>query len=99
MSTSRCRQTEVSAVAVVVRAGVTSLLTGRVEDEDVQHELQLALRTHPRQGSSRPHSDPFTACFQHKRSPASRLTCSTTVRLTPVRLSARSMLRRLKSVQ
>lgn len=44
LGTSRSGQAEVGTVAVVVCALISAILTRRVEDQDVQHQLKLALR-------------------------------------------------------
>lgn len=45
LGTSRRGQAKVGTVAIVVGTLVGTLLTGGVEHQDVQHQLQLALRT------------------------------------------------------
>lgn len=42
---SRCSETKVGTVSVIMWALIVTLLTGVVEHQDVQHQLQLALRT------------------------------------------------------
>ena len=45
LGTSRCGEAKVGTVAVVMWAIVGTLLTGGMEHQDVQHQLQLALKT------------------------------------------------------
>ena len=45
LGASRCGQAEVGTVAIVMGAVIGAILPGGVEHQDVQHQLQLALRT------------------------------------------------------